>query len=34
MPWWGWLLVGLVVGATAGVFVAALCSAAAMREGM
>jgi hypothetical protein len=32
MPWWGWLILGLAVGAGFGLFTAALCVAAADRD--
>jgi hypothetical protein len=34
MPWWGWLAVGLAVGAPAGYFTACLMFAASARDGM
>lgn len=32
MPWWGWLIVGLVAGATLGLFTAGLLQASAAGE--
>ena len=34
MPWWGWLLVGLFVGAPVGYFTAILMVAASQRDSM